>query len=411
LQVFRMHAWRPAAVRQGLAAAAVSGNSSDPMSIPITHLFLLAGLTAASVQAAPKPYWVCQGPDGVRAAQDRACAPDQQTISAPAGRELIKATPLQQAAQPATAQTVTPKSPRPESTTQAQRHKPTAASTTNPVFEAIRNAAFGLFAFTLLLLGGVVLLKKLLSRTASLATQRQPRRARQANSARRTQPVSRPQSYTPPTLPTPRQHTATPEWPATGSTYPTPAPVPAPAAKLNWSLQLLIEMDWKRFEELCQEFWLIKGFLAKLTGPGADGGVDVVIADRSNPDKTFAIVQCKSHVEPVGVKPCASSGAARTTSRQASPFSTQSRAFIGRPRSLRPASISSSSTGQSCSSKSCSSLHPTKPVCSPRSPAATTPRPPAQNARSSSFVAKGRAVAQTSGAARTSGAAASSLAR
>lgn len=62
-------------------------------------------------------------------------------------------------------------------------------------------------------------------------------------------------------------------------------------------------MDWKRFEELCQAFWVIKGFPARSTGPGADGGVDVVIADRSSPDKNFAIVQCKSHVQPIGVGP------------------------------------------------------------------------------------------------------------
>ena len=68
-------------------------------------------------------------------------------------------------------------------------------------------------------------------------------------------------------------------------------------------MELLVEMDWKRFEELCQEFWTLKGFPARSTGPGADGGVDVVIAERSNPDKSFAIVQCKSHAQPIGVAP------------------------------------------------------------------------------------------------------------
>jgi len=82
----------------------------------------------------------------------------------------------------------------------------------------------------------------------------------------------------------------------------TAAHAPAPAPSLTWRLELLVEMDWKRFEELCQAFWIIKGFPARLTGPGADGGVDVVIADRRTPDKTFAVAQCKSHVQPIGVE-------------------------------------------------------------------------------------------------------------
>ncbi|MGH8539140.1 MAG: restriction endonuclease [Stenotrophobium sp.] len=61
----------------------------------------------------------------------------------------------------------------------------------------------------------------------------------------------------------------------------------------EWTLPLIRELEWKRFEELCEGFWKAKGYLANLTGPGADGGVDVVIQDRADPSKIFAIIQCK----------------------------------------------------------------------------------------------------------------------
>lgn len=62
----------------------------------------------------------------------------------------------------------------------------------------------------------------------------------------------------------------------------------------EWSLETLQAIEWKRFEELCEGFWKAKGYPARLTGPGADGGVDVVISERSDPSKAFAIIQCKA---------------------------------------------------------------------------------------------------------------------
>lgn len=62
----------------------------------------------------------------------------------------------------------------------------------------------------------------------------------------------------------------------------------------EWSLETLHAIEWKRFEELCEGFWKAKGYPARLTGPGADGGVDVVISERTDPSKAFAVIQCKA---------------------------------------------------------------------------------------------------------------------
>lgn len=59
-------------------------------------------------------------------------------------------------------------------------------------------------------------------------------------------------------------------------------------------MSLICSLEWKRFEELCERFWVLKGYSAGLTATGADGGVDVVILDQRDPNKIFAIAQCKS---------------------------------------------------------------------------------------------------------------------
>ncbi|MFK0572240.1 restriction endonuclease [Endozoicomonas sp.] len=66
----------------------------------------------------------------------------------------------------------------------------------------------------------------------------------------------------------------------------------------------LQEMDWKRFEELCHKYFQFKGYDSRLTGAGADGGVDVVL-ERSSPEgrPVKIYVQCKAWSnQKVGVK-------------------------------------------------------------------------------------------------------------
>lgn len=72
----------------------------------------------------------------------------------------------------------------------------------------------------------------------------------------------------------------------------------------DWSLATLRALEWKRFEEVCEGFWKAKGYPAEMTGPGADGGVDVLIRDRNDASRVFAVIQCKAYGnKPVGVEP------------------------------------------------------------------------------------------------------------
>jgi restriction system protein len=75
----------------------------------------------------------------------------------------------------------------------------------------------------------------------------------------------------------------------------------APVAE--WSLELIQSIEWKRFEDLCQQFYEVKGIRSECTPLGPDGGIDVrLFQDESG--KATAIVQCKAWGESyVGVKP------------------------------------------------------------------------------------------------------------
>jgi restriction system protein len=71
-----------------------------------------------------------------------------------------------------------------------------------------------------------------------------------------------------------------------------------------WSRAVIDRIEWKRFEDLCCEFYRAKGIRAETTRLGADGGVDIrLFQDDANPQHCTAIVQCKAWSQAVGVKP------------------------------------------------------------------------------------------------------------
>ena len=77
----------------------------------------------------------------------------------------------------------------------------------------------------------------------------------------------------------------------------------ASARELAWSLELLQSIEWKRFEDLCQRFYAIKGIRCACTPLGPDGGIDIRLYQAQD-DQTTAIVQCKAWGGSyVGVKP------------------------------------------------------------------------------------------------------------
>ncbi len=71
-----------------------------------------------------------------------------------------------------------------------------------------------------------------------------------------------------------------------------------------WSPKVIDMMEWKRFEDLCCKFYLVKGIRAETTRLGADGGVDIrLFQDESQPTRCTTVVQCKAWSQAVGVKP------------------------------------------------------------------------------------------------------------
>lgn len=78
---------------------------------------------------------------------------------------------------------------------------------------------------------------------------------------------------------------------------------PPPAAPAVWSIELMRAIEWKRFEDLCQKFYEIKGIRSVTTPLGPDGGIDVRLF-QDDSDRATSIVQCKAWGERfVGVKP------------------------------------------------------------------------------------------------------------
>lgn len=79
---------------------------------------------------------------------------------------------------------------------------------------------------------------------------------------------------------------------------------PAAYAKPNsWSLELLRDLEWKRFEDVCQRFYEIKGIKSETTPLGPDGGIDIRLYQDDSGTAT-SIVQCKAWGgRSVGIKP------------------------------------------------------------------------------------------------------------
>jgi restriction system protein len=67
----------------------------------------------------------------------------------------------------------------------------------------------------------------------------------------------------------------------------------------EWSLELLLSLEWKRFEEVCRDYFIATGLDARLTRSGADGGVDIQIYENN---QIVCLIQCKAWTWKIGVK-------------------------------------------------------------------------------------------------------------
>ena len=70
----------------------------------------------------------------------------------------------------------------------------------------------------------------------------------------------------------------------------------------QWSLELLRELEWKRFELLCGAYHLKQGLRMETIRRGADGGIDAKLYSKLSPDPV-AMIHCRAWSGRVGVEP------------------------------------------------------------------------------------------------------------
>jgi restriction system protein len=120
----------------------------------------------------------------------------------------------------------------------------------------------------------------------------------------------------------------------------TPEGPERPDRPSRWSRQVLEQMEWKRFEDLCCAFYREKGIRAEVTPLGPDGGIDIALhQDADDPARVTAIVQCKAWNQAVGVKPVrelrgvmAHKGLEKAFFMAPQGFTDEARAFAGGSR-------------------------------------------------------------------------------
>ena len=77
---------------------------------------------------------------------------------------------------------------------------------------------------------------------------------------------------------------------------------PQPKARTTWSAQVFQDIEWRRFEAVCEALFGQAGFETRTQSHGADGGVDIWLHSRHSLGPA-AVVQCKHWLgKPVGVK-------------------------------------------------------------------------------------------------------------
>lgn len=78
-----------------------------------------------------------------------------------------------------------------------------------------------------------------------------------------------------------------------------------PARKMTtsvWSQAVFADIEWQRFEAVCEALFAQAGFETRAQSHGADGGVDIWLYS-ANAQGPVSVVQCKHwHSKPVGVK-------------------------------------------------------------------------------------------------------------
>jgi restriction system protein len=93
-----------------------------------------------------------------------------------------------------------------------------------------------------------------------------------------------------------------PQW---GREPPTPSRedvVDVPSRHGSWSASVFKDIEWRRFEAVCELLFAQAGFKTRAQSHGPDGGVDIWLYSR-HAEGAVAVVQCKHWLnQPVGVK-------------------------------------------------------------------------------------------------------------
>lgn len=75
-----------------------------------------------------------------------------------------------------------------------------------------------------------------------------------------------------------------------------------PSRQESWSPSVFKDIEWRRFEAVCETLFAQAGFTTKAQSHGPDGGVDIWLYSR-NAEGAVAVVQCKHWSnKPVGVR-------------------------------------------------------------------------------------------------------------
>ncbi len=257
------------------------------MNLLQTCLVAICTLATSIAWAGSLNHYVCIDAQGNKSIQDTPCINDEVTAfsrTIPGTKQNIQSAPLNKApvaVQP-TADFSTEKPITLSPTPVATHSPPSHQNTFQPLIDTVWRWAVAMMAIACF-----IVLVRVATKRTDRWNKNSPIRGRYRDDAnqRRSEDLWK--------------HTA-PE-PSALDTFPI-RPDPVSTKPSQWSLALLREIEWKRFEELCAGVWRLKGYPATLTCTGADGGVDVVISDRMDAKKAFAIIQCKALSSAVGVE-------------------------------------------------------------------------------------------------------------
>jgi len=99
----------------------------------------------------------------------------------------------------------------------------------------------------------------------------------------------------------------------------------------NWTPELLKQLEWRRFEELCVAYYQALGFTTHLSGAGADGSVDIVLQSQDS-EQPFSVARCKAwDAYRVGTKAVKSCAPPRPPQRSPTPSSSPPAASPRKP--------------------------------------------------------------------------------